>query len=204
MAAVNIDRFAAEDPVGKPWPVFHNGKYTVFCEPVGKHFAHARVLLASAPADYDFVEILVWPVPCTGRAGNDTFSASNTAAGILVHLMAVIKRENARCRFFASSNARTAPDAAVYVVNRLCAADDAEVLEMGLGTVVRAPRNRNLDMIGVRINNFFKFSGKVLSIHICLNAVDPANTGHNIAGCYVGIAVIRFHVDAAKVTLNRF
>lgn len=202
VTAVDIDGFPAQDPIGKLRPVFHDRKQAFLRQPVGEHLAHPWILLSGPTAEDDLIKVLVRPPPRPGRAGGDAFPAAHAAAGVLLHLVLIVQGKHACRRVLALSYARPAADAAVDVVDRLCAADDAEVLKMRLAAVVRAARHRNLDMIGVRIDHLFQLPGERLCVDVALDAVDAADTGHNVPGSDIGVAVLCLHLDAAQVTFN--
>ncbi|MBZ4665800.1 MAG: hypothetical protein JG770_1053 [Mahella sp.] len=202
MPTVDIDGLPAQDPLGKPRPVFHNCQHAFFCQPVGEHLAHPRVLLAGPATHDDLIKVLVRTPPRTSRAGSDALPAAHTAAGVFLHLVLIIQGKHAGRRALALAHACPTADTSVDVIDGLCAADDTEVLEMRLATVVRTTRHRNLDMIGIWIDYIFQLPGERLGVDVALDAVDAADASHNVSGGNIGVAVLRLHLYTTQIALN--
>ena len=103
----------------------------------------------------------------------------------------------------AGVHAGTAANAAINVIYLLVDAHDAEIIEVGLNTVVGTSGHSHLDMVMGRERQAFNLPGQLVCIRIALDAVSVSDTGHDIPGADGGVAVIRhIHVHAAHLHVH--
>ena len=60
---------------------------------------------------------------------------------------------------------------------------------MSFGAVVGTPGDGDFDVIGIGIDNVLNLVSHLLGVHISLNAVNAADTRHNISGPDIGIPI---------------
>ena len=200
---MEILRLVIQGPGGKFLPVGKHTQNHILRNPVKEQLACSWILLARTPSQGYAVQLLIAPGPCSGGTNQGTFAAAYAAAGVLVNLAVLVQAQHACCMVLAGVHAGTAANTAVNVINLLVDAHDAEVVEIGLNTVIGTSGHSHFNMVMGWEYQALNLSGQLVCIGIALDAVGVSDTGHDIPGADGGVTVIRhIHVHAAHLHVH--
>ena len=179
--------------------VLHHLQDAFFVAPLDEILRETRVLLSGA-AQEDQAEVMLFASgPCAGGAVGNADAAANALRGVADYF-AVHQRQGAYGAAFAVVDAGFAGDAAVFVVLRLCHADDAEVRHADFAAVVGTAGEGDLHVAVVGVDLILHLLGEGCGVIAAEGAQARAGAGDDISGPGGGIALAFFRlVDAQGV-----